>query len=115
MRGQRQPRVVAPQCPGPAQRQRRRTCLRDRGTPRHFGPVRAQGIPELEIIPRENVFTYHAWRAKGRQVRKGEHGVKITTYIPVPEKRNDAGELTREAGRRPKLATVFHISQTGAL
>jgi hypothetical protein len=36
----------------------------------------AKGIPEADIRPRENIFTYHAWRALGRQVRRGEHGVK---------------------------------------
>ena len=41
----------------------------------------ARGIPESEILPRENVFTYNAWRALGRQVRKGEHGVKILTFL----------------------------------
>jgi hypothetical protein len=40
-----------------------------------------KGIPELEIKPRENVFTYAAWRALGRQVRRGEHGVKVLTFI----------------------------------
>jgi predicted RNA methylase len=43
-----------------------------------------RGIPLDEIQPRENVFTYHAWQAKGRQVMKrpphipsGQYGVKI--------------------------------------
>jgi hypothetical protein len=31
----------------------------------------AKGIPADDIRPRENVFTYHAWRALGRQVRRG--------------------------------------------
>src|SRR5690349_7011520 len=30
----------------------------------------AKGIPESEIKPRENVFTFKAWRALGRIVRK---------------------------------------------
>src|SRR5580765_43818 len=42
-----------------------------------------KGIPESDILPRENVFTYHAWRALGRQVRRGEHGVKIATFVAV--------------------------------
>ncbi len=29
----------------------------------------ARGIPESEIQPRENVLTYNAWRAVGRQVK----------------------------------------------
>jgi hypothetical protein len=54
----------------------------------------AKGIPESEIRPRENVFTYHAWRALGRQVRRGEHGVKVTTFVSVQGK--DAGVMTTE-------------------
>jgi len=72
----------------------------------------AKGIPEGDIIPRENVFTFQAWRAKGRSVRKGEHGIKIVTYIPIPEKTDSDGKVTRVAGRRPKSTTVFHVSQT---
>lgn len=77
----------------------------------------AKGIPESEIKPRENVFTFKAWRALGRIVRKGEHGVKIGTMIPVgdPEETVDpnTGEVLAEAPRtRPWTTTVFHISQT---
>ena len=73
----------------------------------------AKGIPESEIKPRENVFTYRAWRALGRQVKRGEHGVRVTTYIPVEEKRNPTtGNIIRPAGKRPWTATVFHVSQT---
>ena len=82
-----------------------------------------KGIPEAEIKPRENVFTFHAWRALNRHVRKGEHGVRVTTWIPVravaaPE---SSAEPTGEApavptrariGKRPKTAVVFPVSQT---
>lgn len=72
----------------------------------------AKGIALDDIIPRENVLTFAAWRAAGRQVRKGVHGVQILTWIPIPEKTDEkTGEIT-PAGRRPKTATVFHISQT---
>lgn len=71
-----------------------------------------RGIPESEIRPRENVFTYQGWRALGRHVRRGEHGVRVVTYIPIAETRDDAGEITRPAGRRPWSAVVFHVSQT---
>jgi hypothetical protein len=27
----------------------------------------AKGVPEADIRPRENVFTYHAWRTLGRK------------------------------------------------
>jgi hypothetical protein len=80
------------------------------------------GIPESEIRPRENVFTYHAWRALGRQVRRGEHGVKVTTFVSIAGKEDKDGVVTNDADgtdkpkrgatRRPWTATVFHISQT---
>ena len=77
----------------------------------------AKGIPESDIRPRENVFTYNAWRALGRQVRRGEHGVKVTTFVPMDKKTADIDPETGEAkrvhlGRRAWTATVFHISQT---
>jgi hypothetical protein len=79
----------------------------------------AKGIPEGEIKPRENVFTYHAWRALGRQVRRGEHGVKVTTFVPTDRDRAPAtesepgeGQERKARGRRPWVATVFHVSQT---
>lgn len=70
-----------------------------------------KGIEEEDILPRENVFTFDAWIAKGRIVRKGEHGVKITTFIPCNIKDAKTGE-DKLVGRRPKTTTVFHISQT---
>ena len=80
----------------------------------------AKGIPEADIRPRENVFTYHAWRALGRQVRRGERGVKVVTFIPAPDPDDAAGPAAAAAGgaarkrggRRPWTATVFHVSQT---
>jgi hypothetical protein len=80
----------------------------------------AKGIPETEIKPRENVLTYHAWRALGRQVRRGEHGVKVVTFVaidhdnePTDSEDGDGKPTQRKArGRRPWSATVFHISQT---
>lgn len=58
---------------------------------------------------------YRQWRANGRQVRKGEHGLAI--WIPVRAKKSD-----EDAEKSPKsdeddrpdfiLGTVFDISQT---
>jgi len=81
--------------------------------PAIFAGFAEKGIPEDDIRPRENVFTFHAWRALGRTVRKGEHGVHITTWI-VCDKKDDAGEVI-ETYRRPKSAVVFHVSQTKGL
>jgi antirestriction protein ArdC len=80
----------------------------------------AKGIPENEILPRENVFTYHAWRALGRQVRRGEHGVKVTTFVPMEKKTGETDPETGEEkriklGRRAWTAVVFHVSQTDAI
>ena len=73
----------------------------------------ARGIPESEIIPRENVFTYNAWRALGRQVRKGEHGVKVLTFITTSKTDKQTGK--EEVSRRPWSSTVFHVSQTDVI
>ncbi len=90
--------------------------------PAIFAGFTAKGIPESDIRPRENVFTYHAWRALGRQVRRGEHGVKVLTFVTCKGKEdrdriatNDADGTDKPKGngfRRPWTATVFHVSQT---
>jgi hypothetical protein len=72
----------------------------------------AKGIPEADIKPRENVLTFHAWKAKGRSVKKAEHGVKVTTYVMVGEQRDAAGNVTQQGYRTAKTAVVFHVSQT---
>lgn len=73
----------------------------------------ARGISADEIRPRENVFTYNAWRALGRYVRRGEHGVKVVTFRTDEVKDTDAdGNEKVRVKSRPWFATVFHISQT---
>ena len=79
-----------------------------------FDGFMAKGIPEGQILPRENVFTFHAWRALGRTVRRGEHGVRVTTWVPMTRKDPETGDST-PIGRRPKGTTVFHVSQTDPL
>jgi hypothetical protein len=90
--------------------------------PAIFEGFLAKGIPEDQIRPRENVFTYHAWRALGRQVRRGEHGVKVTTFVPMDKKETDpdTGEDKRvPLGKRaldrhgfPRLANRPHPAIT---
>ncbi len=75
----------------------------------------AKGIPESEIHPRENVFTFEAWKALGRYVRKGEHGVKVVTFIETKSKEVDQDTGEPKFIRRPWSTTVFHVSQTEAL
>jgi antirestriction protein ArdC len=50
-------------------------------------------------------------------VRRGEHGVKVVTFVPMDKKTGevdaDTGEEKRvRLGRRAWTATVFHVSQT---
>ena len=73
----------------------------------------AKGITDAE--PRVNVFTYNAWKAKGRQVLKGEHGVKVVTWIDCKSKDIDPDTGEPKQYKRAKSATVFHISQTGVI
>jgi len=73
----------------------------------------ARGIPAENITPRENVFTFKAWLALGRVVRKGEHGIKILTYITTERGKNKSdGTKEIKVSKRPWTSTVFHITQT---
>ena len=63
------------------------------------------GIPLQDIKPRENVFTFHAWKALNRHVKKGEKGVQVLTWVKYTNKQG-------EEAMRPKVTYVFHISQT---
>jgi len=72
-----------------------------------------KGISPADIKPRENVFTFNAWKALGRVVRRGEHGVKVVTWIPCTKKDKATGEEIKFA--KPHTTTVFHLSQTDAL
>ncbi len=76
----------------------------------------SKGIPEAEILPRENVFTFHAWKAKRRHVRKGEHGVRVITVITTGGEESvdpDTGDVRISGARsRPWSTVVFHVSQT---
>jgi N-terminal domain of anti-restriction factor ArdC len=83
--------------------------------PAIFQGFAAKGIPEADIKPRENVFTFKAWKALGRVVRRGEHGVKVVTFIDCKSKQTDPDTGERKVTRRPWTTTVFHISQTDSL
>jgi antirestriction protein ArdC len=60
------------------------------------------------------VFTFNAWKALGRSVKRGQHGVKVVTWIDCTATTRDpqTGEEKTEGYRRPHTTTVFHISQT---
>ena len=74
-----------------------------------FRGFEKKGINPDDIKPRENVFTFKAWKALGRVVKKDEHGVKIITFIESTDKE------TGQTKKRPWTTTVFHVSQTKPL
>src|SRR6266852_3136687 len=82
--------------------------------PAIYSGFMAKGIDEADIRPRENVFTFQAWKALGRSVKRDEHGVKVVTFVLCESKQRDpsSGEETIATYRRPHTTTVFHISQT---
>jgi hypothetical protein len=73
--------------------------------------------------PYADVFTFGRWRAQGRTVRRGEHGIRLTVYIAA--RRHDAiddasgteaGQAQPDAIRRyPRVSFVFCRCQTDAL
>lgn len=83
--------------------------------PAIFAGFAAKGISEEEIEPRENVFTFEAWKALGRVVRRGEHGAKVTTFIETKSKEIDESTGEAKVFRRPWITTAFHVSQTEPL
>jgi len=56
-------------------------------------------------------FTYNRWKAQGFQVQKGEHGVKLTTYITTYKTDPVTGEKV-PSGKRPRTVSVFCRCQT---
>lgn len=68
------------------------------------------GIPEADIIPRVNVFTFNAWKALNRVVKKGEKGIRVITCIPCTKKDKETGEEVKVT--KTKTTTVFHVTQT---
>ncbi|MDR0529490.1 MAG: ArdC family protein [Zoogloeaceae bacterium] len=47
---------------------------------------------------------------KGRSVKKGEHGVKVVTFVPCEKTDKETGEVSKFT--KSHITTVFHISQT---
>lgn len=63
------------------------------------------GCPTAECQAYRDILTFKRWLRKGFVVRKGEHGTKVTTWIPVVETDDDGKQVVK--GRRPKTVTVF--------
>lgn len=58
------------------------------------------------------VAGFHAWKKRGRVVRKGERGIKILAPAKYTKKKADGSEVERMAFR---TVVVFDISQTDPL
>lgn len=75
-----------------------------------FNGFALMGINMADVKPRENVFTFNAWKALGRVVKKGQHGIKIVTVVSCTKKDRETGEEVPV--KKIKTTTVFHVSQT---
>lgn len=103
----------------PEEREQMQRAALERARAPRFGPnlgivlaeCARRGFLDPPPVPGRTVLTFNAWRALGRTVRRGEHGIRIPVVIPTahdPE--------TGEPGRRIiKTAAVFHVSQTDPL
>jgi len=77
----------------------------------HFGNTRGLGYDSVE--PGKNVLTFHAWRAVGRHVKRGEKGFRVETWVPRVERvRLPDGTESAQSRQMHSRAFVFHISQT---
>ncbi len=71
--------------------------------------IAAYAAKGIDAHPRIDVFTFNAWKALHRHVRKGEHGVHIGTYAHKETIKPDG---TMEEDSFPTSAVVFHVTQT---
>lgn len=71
--------------------------------------IAAYAAKGIDAHPRLDVFTFNAWKALHRHVRKGEHGVHVATYAHKETIKPDG---TMEEDSFPVSAVVFHVSQT---
>lgn len=92
-----------------------------RETAQHFDRTSTTHAAILALAASENGctcvayqdwFTHRRWQAQGVQVRKGQHGVKLTTWIPVTKTDDDGTK--KVTGKRPKGYTVFCRCQVKA-
>ena len=60
--------------------------------------------------PYEDVYTYDRWQALGRQVVKGQHGIKLSITKAYEIEDKDTGELVTR--KRRWYTTVFCKCQT---
>lgn len=116
----RKPAQASSKAPGERRQEHQRQALANATTqtsvanyPAIYEGFEAMGIAPDDVRPRENVFTFNAWKELGRVVSRGQRGVKILTVIPCTKKDAATGEEAQV--RKVRSTTVFHISQTELL
>lgn len=70
------------------------------------------GVDPDEILPRENVLTFKAWKAKGRKIAKGVNSISVPVYIPAKGKQEAEGDDEKPGSMMKRRARLFHESQT---
>jgi antirestriction protein ArdC len=94
----------------------------DASEARHFERFSTEHAQILENVasqkgcnckPYFSWFTYNRWNAQGRQVRKGEHGVKLTVWLEKERvTKDESGNEKRTVQTFPKSTYVFCQCQT---
>lgn len=69
--------------------------------------------PGCTCEPYLDVFTFNRWRAQGRTVRRGEHGIKLPVIVSGQKTDDRTGET--ETFRMRRTSAVFCRCQTDAL
>jgi hypothetical protein len=56
--------------------------------------------------PYEDIFTFNRWSLQGFKINKGEHALKIITYVKFDIKNEKTGEIIKTISK-PKSTCVF--------
>lgn len=70
------------------------------------------GIDPDQITPRQNVLTFDAWKAAGRQVAKGATSLRIEVWVPRKGKKTEEDDEKKGGALMRRTARLFHESQT---
>ena len=74
----------------------------------------SRGIFQSDTTPATILLPYHAWAALNRHVRKGQHGLRVTTITPTKLSTRDpiSGHIITRHSWRFAAGAAFHLSQT---
>ncbi len=63
-----------------------------------------RGTCKGECVPYQDIFTYERWRAQGFQVKRGEHGVKLSVLVHRTREDDDGNTVDYSV---PQTTAVF--------